>query len=273
MRTAIFLRKSRSSGRRARIWSRVMAERFGAQDPRSLRLRFHAQTAGVSLAAQQPQVNLARTAAQALSAVLGGAQSLHANSLDEAYALPTEEAALLALRTQQVIAHETGVVETVDPFAGSYLLRREADQRTGRALLRRDRQDRQSGRHGRRRRTGLIRKPKSPDRATSFNARSKPANGRLSGSTSTRKSRARRSRRCASKTESLAIGPARCDASSRAETARRRRKPCSGCSRTPVGAATLMPAIVEAVRPYATLGEMCGVLRSGSAIYEEEIAV
>ena len=107
-----------------KIWARVMRDRFGAKDPRSQRLRFHTQTAGVSLTAQQPHVNLVRTAVQAMAAVLGGTQSLHTNALDEAYALPTEEAAVLALRTQQVIACETGVTETVDPFAGSYYLER-----------------------------------------------------------------------------------------------------------------------------------------------------
>jgi methylmalonyl-CoA mutase N-terminal domain/subunit len=101
-----------------------MRDRFGAKDPRSQRLRFHTQTAGVSLTAQQPHVNLVRTAVQAMAAVLGGTQSLHTNALDEAYALPTEEAAVLALRTQQVIACETGVIETADPFAGSYYLER-----------------------------------------------------------------------------------------------------------------------------------------------------
>jgi methylmalonyl-CoA mutase N-terminal domain/subunit len=107
-----------------KIWARLMRDRFGAQDPRSQRLRFHTQTAGVSLTAQQPYVNLVRTAVQAMAAVLGGTQSLHTNALDEAYALPAEHAALLALRTQQVIACETGVTETVDPFAGSYYLER-----------------------------------------------------------------------------------------------------------------------------------------------------
>jgi methylmalonyl-CoA mutase N-terminal domain/subunit len=107
-----------------KIWATVMRGRFGAKDPRSHRLRFHTQTAGVSLTAQQPHVNLVRTAVQAMAAVLGGTQSLHTNALDEAYALPTEAAALLALRTQQVIAHETGVTETVDPFAGSYFIER-----------------------------------------------------------------------------------------------------------------------------------------------------
>ena len=103
-----------------KIWARLMRERFGAKDPRSERLRFHTQTAGVSLTAQQPYVNLVRTAVQAMAAVLGGDAIAAHQSLDEAYALPTEEAAVLALRTQQVIAYETGVTETVDPFAGSY---------------------------------------------------------------------------------------------------------------------------------------------------------
>ena len=107
-----------------RIWARVMRERFGAKDERSLKLRFHAQTAGVSLTAQQPMNNVMRTALQALSAVLGGANSLHTNSLDEALALPTAEAATLALRTQQILAHETGITRTVDPFGGSYFVER-----------------------------------------------------------------------------------------------------------------------------------------------------
>jgi methylmalonyl-CoA mutase, N-terminal domain len=105
-----------------RIWAKQMREKYGAQDPRSWLMRFHTQTAGVSLTAQQPEVNLIRTAIEALAAVLGGTQSLHTNSFDEALALPTEHAVRLALRTQQVIAHETGVVNTIDPLGGSYYL-------------------------------------------------------------------------------------------------------------------------------------------------------
>ncbi len=105
-----------------RIWARELRDRYGAKDERSWRLRFHTQTAGVSLTAQQPEVNIVRTALEALSAVLGGTQSLHTNSFDEALALPTEDAVRLALRTQQVIAHETGVVDTADPLGGSYFL-------------------------------------------------------------------------------------------------------------------------------------------------------
>jgi len=105
-----------------RLWAGIMAERFAAKDPRSLMLRFHAQTAGSSLTAQQPENNIVRVAIQALAAVLGGCQSLHTNSLDEALALPTEDAALIALRTQQILANETGVTSTVDPVAGSYAI-------------------------------------------------------------------------------------------------------------------------------------------------------
>ncbi len=105
-----------------RIWARELRERYGAKNPRSWLMRFHTQTAGVSLTAQQPEVNIVRTALEALAAVLGGTQSLHTNSFDEALALPTENAVRLALRTQQVIAHETGVVNTIDPLGGSFYL-------------------------------------------------------------------------------------------------------------------------------------------------------
>jgi len=103
-----------------RLWAHIMRDRFGAKDPRSMKLRFHTQTAGVELTAQQPEVNLARVTVQALAAVLGGTQSLHTNAYDEAIALPTDASARLALRTQQVIAAETDLTDTVDPFAGSY---------------------------------------------------------------------------------------------------------------------------------------------------------
>src|SRR5881394_3132157 len=105
-----------------RLWAKIMRDRFHAKDPSSLLLRFHAQTAGSSLTAQQPENNIVRVAIQALAAVLGGCQSLHTNSLDEALALPTEDSALIALRTQQILANETGVANTVDPVAGSYAI-------------------------------------------------------------------------------------------------------------------------------------------------------
>jgi methylmalonyl-CoA mutase N-terminal domain/subunit len=117
------------------LWARAMRERYGAKNANSWKLRFHAQTAGCTLQAQQPEVNLIRVAYQALAAVLGGCQSLHTNSLDETLSLPTERAATLALRTQQVLAYETGVTNTVDPLGGSYYvealtrqLQREAEE-------------------------------------------------------------------------------------------------------------------------------------------------
>ncbi len=117
-----------------RLWAKLMRERYGAQDPRSWLMRCHAQTAGVSLTAQQPDNNIMRTTIQALAAVLGGTNSLHTNSLDEALALPTEKAVLIALRTQQVIAHESGVTNTVDPLGGSYFIEALTDE-TERAAL------------------------------------------------------------------------------------------------------------------------------------------
>jgi methylmalonyl-CoA mutase N-terminal domain/subunit len=116
-----------------RLWAKIMRERFQAKDPRSLLLRFHAQTAGSSLTAQQPENNIVRVAIQALAAVLGGCQSLHTNSMDEALALPTEESALVALRTQQIIANETGITNTIDPVAGSYAVETLTNQIESRA--------------------------------------------------------------------------------------------------------------------------------------------
>ena len=104
------------------VWAKTMKERFGAKNPRTMQMRFHTQTAGVSLTVQQPLNNIARVAIQALAGVLGGTQSLHTDSYDEALALPTDAAALIALRTQQIIAEETGVVNTVDPLGGSYFV-------------------------------------------------------------------------------------------------------------------------------------------------------
>ncbi len=116
-----------------RLWAKIMRDRFQAKDPKSWRLRFHTQTAGSTLTAQQPQNNVVRVALQALAAVLGGTQSLHTNGFDEALALPTAEAARLALRTQQVVAYESGVTDTIDPLAGSYFLENLTDELEQRA--------------------------------------------------------------------------------------------------------------------------------------------
>jgi methylmalonyl-CoA mutase N-terminal domain/subunit len=128
-----------------RLWARLMRDRFGATNPRAQQLRFHTQTAGSTLTAQQPDNNIVRVAVQALAAVLGGTQSLHCNSRDEALALPTEESARLALRTQQIIASETGVVNTVDPVAGSYAIEQMTDAIERDAVELLDRIDRMGG--------------------------------------------------------------------------------------------------------------------------------
>src|SRR5438128_3640993 len=128
-----------------RLWARIMEERFHAKDQRSLLLRFHAQTAGSSLTAQQPENNIVRVAIQALAAVLGGCQSLHTNSLDEALALPTEDSALIALRTQQIIAHETGVANTIDTVACSYAIERLTNEIAAGAKAYNDKNDAPGG--------------------------------------------------------------------------------------------------------------------------------
>jgi methylmalonyl-CoA mutase N-terminal domain/subunit len=117
-----------------RLWARIMRERFGAKDPKSWMLRFHTQTGGVTLTAQQPENNIVRVAIQALAAVMGGTQSLHTNSMDEALWLPTEKSVRTALRTQQIIAHESGVADTIDPLAGSYVVEYLTDEIEKRAL-------------------------------------------------------------------------------------------------------------------------------------------
>jgi methylmalonyl-CoA mutase N-terminal domain/subunit len=116
-----------------RLWARIMRERFGATNPKAQALRFHAQTGGSTLTAQQPENNIVRVAVQALSAVCGGAQSIHTNSFDEALALPTEHAARIALRTQQILAHEAGGTDTADPFGGSYFIEALTDELEERA--------------------------------------------------------------------------------------------------------------------------------------------
>ena len=133
-----------------RIWARELRETFGARKPESWRMRFHTQTAGVSLTAQQPLNNIVRTAIEALAGVLGGTQSLHTNSYDEALALPTEEAVRIALRTQQIIAEETGVTNTIDPLGGAYFVEALTDrmEELGLRVLRQDRRARRDGRGG-----------------------------------------------------------------------------------------------------------------------------
>ena len=166
-----------------RIWARMMVERFGARNPKSLMLRFHAQTAGVQLTAQQPELNLIRVTAQAIAAIFGGAQSLHTNAYDEAIALPTEKAARLALRTQQVLAHETDLTATVDPFAGSYAVESMTDEIEAAAVALIEKVDELGG-AAHAIEVG-FRKPRLSGPRTRLQWRSIPATGWWSGSTAT----------------------------------------------------------------------------------------
>ena len=254
-----------------KIWAKVMRDRFGASDPRSHRLRFHAQTAGVSLTWQQPQVNLVRTAVQAMAAVLGGAQSLHTNSLDEAYALPTEEAALLALRTQQVIAYETGVPEVVDPFAGSYFVERltlDLEQKFFEELERIDAMggmvsaveesypQAEIARSSYEYQQAVERKEEI---TVGVNALVEPEERPISTLYIDHQVREQQSKKLA-RLRQERDGKA-------AEAA------LEGLRVAAEGADNLMPPILEAVRAYATLGEMCDVLRSVFGTYEEKAVV
>ena len=180
-----------------RIWAHVMREEFGAKNPKSLMLRFHTQTAGVQLTAQQPEVNLVRVAIQGLAAVLGGTQSLHTNSFDEALALPTEKSARLALRTQQVLAYETDVTATVDPFAGSYVVESMTDDLEAGGARPDGARRGPRGRGGRDR----ARLPEGRDRAarpTPSRGRSTPASAWWSGSTASPSTRSSPTSRCGS---------------------------------------------------------------------------
>ena len=250
-----------------RIWARLMRERYGAKDPRSWMLRCHAQTAGVSLTAQQPENNIVRTAVQALAAVLGGTNSLHTNSLDEALALPTEKAVLIALRTQQIIAHESGIVNTVDPLGGSYFVEKLTDE-TEQAAMRYIEQIEslggvsaciQNGFFQREIAESAYRYQQEIDahRRTIVGVNDYAMNEEIKVPTLyvdyegqrkhlERLARVRRERDNAATQHAL-------------ETLRRA---CEGSENT-------MPAILEAVRTYATLGEIMGVFRTVFGEYRE----
>ena len=233
-----------------------MRDRFKAKNPRSWQLRFHAQTAGVSLTAQQPYNNVVRTALQAMAAVLGGTQSLHTNSLDEALALPTEEAATLALRTQQIIAHETGVADVVDPLGGSYFVEKlTARPRGGGAGLLRH--DRSRWAAWSRRSSAATRSGRSPRAPTGSSRRSSEREQVIVGVNDFVE------RRTTSAIGTLyideigrraAAGQARAAARDGATArrvdagARRRCRPARG------GEANTMPLLLDAVRAYATVG-------------------
>ena len=253
-----------------RIWSKIVGERFGARDPRSLKLRFHAQTAGVTLTAQQPQVNLVRTALQAMAAVIGGTQSLHTNALDEAYALPTAEAALLALRTQQVIASETGVTGTVDPFGGSYYVESLTDRLESICWAEIEKIDAMGGM------VAAVERgyPQAQIAKSSYEYQRRVESGdlRIVGVNA-------HVEESTDPIETLAIDEEagrRQRANLRDLRASRDAEQVSAAlaavRRTAAGTENLMSAILEAVRAYATLGEICDALRAELGVYAEEAA-
>jgi len=251
-----------------RMWARIMRDRFGARNPRSLMLRTHAQTAGVSLTAQQPQNNIVRTALQALAAVLGGCQSLHTNSLDETYALPTEAAATLALRTQQIIAHETGVTNTVDPAGGAYFIEaltdrleaeaaayiRTIDELGGMlAAIEQGYPMREIAEASYRYQQQLERREKLVVGVNAFADRETVPIPQL---------------RIDAEVERRQIERVRRVRAARDQTAARRT--LDALRRTTEAGGNTMPAIVDAVRARVTVGEICDVFRQAYGEYREQ---
>ncbi len=249
-----------------RIWQRVMRERFGAKDARSSAMRFHTQTAGCSLTAQQPYNNVVRTAVQALAAVLGGTQSLHTNSLDEAWALPTEAAATIALRTQQILAYVTAVTNTADPFGGSYFVETLTNEIERGAWDYIEKIDALGGmvaaiEHGYPQReiadasyryqVAVDRKEKIIVGVNAYVADEKPIEIlQIDESVGKRQTGRLRELRAARPND---------------EVARR----LDALRRAAAGTENLMPYLYEAAKAYATLGEICDALRSVFGVYEE----
>ncbi|HEV2224782.1 MAG TPA: methylmalonyl-CoA mutase family protein, partial [Candidatus Acidoferrales bacterium] len=249
-----------------RIWYKTMRERFGAKNARSWALRFHTQTAGCSLTAQQPYNNVVRTALQALAAVLGGTQSLHTNSLDEAWALPTEFAATVALRTQQIIAHESGVTNTVDPLGGSYFVEtltgevergawdyiEKIDALGGMVnAIERAYPQREISEVSYRYQVEVDRKEKIIVGVNDFVTKENPIET-LQIDESVARGQAERLRKLRAER-------------SGAEVDRR----LNALRKAAEGEENLMPHIYDAVKAYATLGEICDALRDVFGIYEE----
>jgi methylmalonyl-CoA mutase N-terminal domain/subunit len=254
-----------------RIWARVMRDRFGARNPRSWQLRFHAQTAGVSLTAQQPYNNVVRTALQAMAAVLGGTQSLHTNALDEALALPTAEAATLALRTQQIIAHETGVTDVVDPFGGSYFVERLTNDLEAEALDYFERIDSMGGmveavergfpqreiaESAYRFQQALESGERVIVGVNDFVADDEPPVGILYIDESAGEQQL-----------------AKLDALRRNRDEARVRQSLDALRRGAIGSANTMPLLLDSVRAYATIGEMCDALRDVWGEYVEDAVI
>ncbi|MBW1990554.1 MAG: methylmalonyl-CoA mutase family protein [Deltaproteobacteria bacterium] len=254
-----------------RLWAKIMKERFGAQDPRSMMLRFHTQTAGCSLTAQQPLNNIVRTAFEALAAVLGGTQSLHTNSFDEALALPSELAVQVALRTQQVIAYETAVCDTVDPLAGSYFIEYLTDQIEARAQEYIDRIDQLGGAVAAIEK-GFIQK-EIADSAYRYQKEIEKGERIVVGLNKFQVEEEDRPK------ELLKVDPAVADRqiarlkelkATRDHTAVQ--QALAELKAAAEGDANLMPPILKAVKALATLGEICDTLRAVFGEYEAAAA-
>ncbi len=252
-----------------RIWATLMRDRFGAKKPESMRLRTHAQTAGCPLTAQQPLNNVVRVALQALAAVLGGAQSLHTNSIDETLALPTEEAVTVALRTQQIIAEETGVAHTVDPLGGCYSLEPLTDQMeaAGAGL------HPQIDAHGRHRARHRARLPAEGDRGRGLPL---PAHGRPRREGDGRRQQVRDARREArglpahrrrDRAGADRAGGARQGLARRGAVEQRLQQLAAACRE----GRNVMPVLVDAVKDYVSLGEISDVYRRVFGLYREPI--
>jgi methylmalonyl-CoA mutase N-terminal domain/subunit len=254
-----------------RIWARVMRERFGATDERSVKLRFHTQTAGVSLTAQQPYNNVVRTALQALGAVLGGTNSLHTNALDEALALPTEDAARLALRTQHILAHETNVAGVVDPLGGAWFLERLTSDMEAEAIAIIDRIDRLGGMVAAIE-AGIPQRAIS-DSAYAFQQAVESGERVVVGVNGYADEQA-------ALVPTLSIDP-RVAGQQVARTAAVRGRRDPGAATRALarleaaarGSENVMPALIDGARAYATVGEMTGVLRRVWGEYEETPAI
>ncbi len=251
-----------------RIWARTMKERFGAKRKESLLLRTHAQTAGVSLTAQQPYNNVVRTTLQAFAAVLGGTQSLHTNSLDETYALPTEEAVTIALRTQQIIAQESGADRVVDPLAGSYYVEYLTDEMEKRALEHIRRIDEMGG---------MLRAVEEayPQREIAESAyqwqRDLERGERLQVGVNAFRSEEEEPISILRIDETVARAQQERLRAVKAErSAERAKETLAGVERAARGGTNVMPPIIDAVKAYATLGEISDALRRVFGIYRED---
>jgi methylmalonyl-CoA mutase N-terminal domain/subunit len=254
-----------------RLWARIMRQRFGAQDPRSWMLRFHAQTAGSALTAQQPENNVVRVAVQALAAVLGGAQSLHTNSRDEALSLPTEEAVRIALRTQQILAHESGVADVVDPLGGSYFVEALTERIEAEARAYLEKID-QMGGMLRAIELGFVQQEiqeaaYQAQRALEAKRQIVVGVNEYAGQDGARVPVFVVNERVAEEQcRRLRAVRARRDAG-RVHTALER------LGETAAGTTTLLPAILEAVRAYATVGEICDALRAVFGVHQETVVL